>query len=353
MMRQFGPAIGGVLVAIVAILAYSALFIVNEMEQAIVFQFGDAKRVIREPGINAKLPFVQNVRYFEDRLLDVDPPAEQMILADQKRLVVDSYTRYHIQDPLKFYQAVQTEEGARARLRSIVNAALRSALGEATLPDVLSKRRAKILRKVSDKVTEEAKTIGVEITEVRMRRADLPQETMQAIYSRMESERAQEAAEYRAKGRETAQQIRARADRERTVLLAGAREKAQTIRGEGEAKATRIYAQAYQQDPAFFSFYRSLGAYGKAFNEGDTTMVLSPDSEFFRFFGQDLGNVKGVPPVRVDRLKKELPKPGELKDIYQRENGKAPGASANGPAAGDSAAAGGGPSDGGGPVSGQ
>ena len=287
-MKSYKLAIVGGLVVVLGILASASLFTVHQAEQAIVFQFGDPKRVIKEPGLNVKLPFVQNVITYEKRLLDVDPPAEEMILADQKRLVVDSYTRFRISDPLKFYQAVRSEGAARARLREVINSQLRQELGQVTLATVLSAERANIMTRVAEGVNAEARGIGAQVKDVRIRRADLPQSTSQAIYERMKSEREREAREFRAQGRELAQQIRARADRESTVILAEARRESQNIRGAGDAEATRVYAEAFSKDSEFFGFYRSLQSYRKSFNEGDTTMLVSPTSEFFRYFDDGL-----------------------------------------------------------------
>lgn len=288
-MKRLPLAILGVLVIALGVVASSALYTVDQTQQAVVFQFGDARRVVKEPGLHVKLPFVQNIISYERRLLDVDPPAEEMILADQKRLVVDSYTRFQIEDPLKFYQAVRSEAGARARLREVINSQLRQELGNVTLPTVLSDERSDIMSRVAEGVNQEAQAFGAGVKDVRIRRADLPEATSKAIYERMKSERNREAREFRAQGRERAQQIRARADRERTVLVAEAQRESQAIRGEGDGLAIKIYADAFGADEEFFSFYRSLEAYRIALKEDNTTLLLSPDSEFFRFFGQRLG----------------------------------------------------------------
>jgi membrane protease subunit HflC len=231
-----------------------------------------------------KKPFIENVIRYDARLLDVDPPAVQVILADQKRIEVDTYTRFRIADPLLFYQAVHTEEGARARLTEIIGNSMRRVLGNVMLPSVLSPEREQIMHEIEQQVSAAAKSLGVDIVDVRIRRADLPPETSQAIYRRMESERQREAAEARAQGAERAQQIRAGADRERTVILAEAQRQAQTLRGEGESEANHIYADAFAADPGFFAFYRSLAAYRQALSNTDTTYLLAPDSDFFKFF---------------------------------------------------------------------
>lgn len=276
----------GIAIIVLGIVAFSALFTVHQTKQVILLQFGEPKRVIQEPGLNVKLPFVQNVVEYERRVLEFDPPSEQVILSDQKRIDVDAYLRYRIADPLTFFQRVLSEAGARSRLSSVVNSSLRRVLGNVTLLEVLSEEREKIMANIQVDVNEAAKPFGVEIVDVRIRRADLPEQAAQAIYARMRSEREREAREARAQGFEKAQQIRAAADRERTVLLAEAQKTSEITRGEGERDAVRIYAEAYGRDPEFYGFYRSMQAYREALRAEDTTMVLSPDSEFFRFFGK-------------------------------------------------------------------
>lgn len=276
----------GVAVAAVLILLSSALFTVHQAEQALVLRFGAPRAVIKEPGLNVKAPFIEEVVRYEARLLDLDPPSEQIILGDQKRIEVDSFTRYRIVDPLRFYQAVRNEEFARQRLQQIVSSSLRRVLGGVMLPSVLSEERTAIMAEIQKQVAEEAQKMGVAIADVRIRRADLPEETSQSIYDRMKSERERQAREARAQGQERAQQIRSRAERERTVILAEAQRTAQLLRGQGDAEANNVFAQAYGQDPDFFALYRSLEAYRQAFADNTTSMVLSPNSEFFRFFGQ-------------------------------------------------------------------
>jgi membrane protease subunit HflC len=280
-------------IAIVALIAInSSLFIISQGEQAMVLRLGavaDPNHPLLGPGLHAKLPIIENVVRYEARVLDVDPPAEQIILADQKRIEVETYTRFRISDPLKFFQAVRTEEAAKARLREIVNDATRRVLGSVMLPSVLSAEREQIMHSILVSVAEAATPLGVTVVDVRIRRADLPLETSQAIFRRMESERQREAAEARAQGAERAQQIRAGADRERTVILAEAQRQAQILRGQGDAEANRIYAEAYSADPQFFAFYRSLAAYKLALGESNTTYVLSPESDFFQFFAKAPG----------------------------------------------------------------
>jgi len=274
---------------LLVVIASNSLFIVRETEQVIVLQFGRPQRVIQDPGLNWKVPFIQNLKVYEKRVLGSDPPGEEVILADQKRVVVDTYTRWHIDNPIRFYQAVSVESAAQSRLSDIIISALRRVLGNYTLTQLLSEQRTEVMDHIRQQVDEEAKALGIAVTDVRIRRADLPTQTSQAIYDRIRSERDREAREARAQGRELAQQIRARADREKTVIVAEAENRAQAIRGEGDAEAIRKYADAFGRDPEFFAFYRSMEAYRKALADGGTTMVLSPDSDFFRFFGDRTG----------------------------------------------------------------
>ncbi len=279
----------GVLVIIAGLVINSAAFIVHQTEQAIVLQFGDPKRVIQDPGLHFKLPFVQDVTYFDSRILDYAPPQEEIIAADQKRLVVDSFVRYRIADPLEFYKAVGTELAARARLAGIVSAALRRTVGNSPLTAVLSSERADLMEAIRNDTNEAAVKLGLNIVDFRIRRADLPQANADAIYQRMQSEREREAREFRAQGAEIAQRIRARAERERTVLIAESRRQSQELRGEGDSQAIKVYADAFGKDPEFFSFYRSMEAYRKALKPDGTTMVLSPDSDFFKYFRNQAG----------------------------------------------------------------
>jgi membrane protease subunit HflC len=272
------------LLVVAGIFAMSALFIVDQTEQALVLQLGQPRRVIRTPGLWVKRPFIENVIYYDRRLLDFEPPPEEIIASDQKRLVVDTYTRYRIVDPLLFYQTVNSEAAVRARLNALVSGSLRRVIGNVTLSALLSAQRAAIMRQIRDEVMVQAKPFGIDVIDVRIRRADLPPENSQAIFARMVSERQQQAAQYRAEGAEAAQTVRAGADRDRTVILAEAQRTAQKARGEGDAKATAVYAQAYGQDRDFFAFYRSLQAYRDAFAGNTTSFVLTPDSSFFRFF---------------------------------------------------------------------
>lgn len=273
--------------AIVLLLA--SLFTVHQSQQALVLQFGEPRRVITQPGLHFKLPFVQNVLYYERRVLNLDPPTQRVLLADQKPLLVDSYARFRIVEPLRFYQAVRTEATAASRLDNIVNATMRGVLGNVTLASVLSEERVTIMNEIRNQVNEEVRRFGIEIVDVRIRRSDLPDETSQAVYDRMKSEREREAAEFRAQGFEQAQRIRASADREATVIRAEATREAEILRGQGEGQRTRILGEAFGRDAGFFEFYRSMQAYVEAIRSDNTLLVLPPDNDFFRYFNQATG----------------------------------------------------------------
>jgi membrane protease subunit HflC len=278
--------------------ASSTLFTVQQTQQVLITQFGEPRRVIQEPGLHWKLPFIQSVITFDRRLLDFDAPGEEVILGDQRRLIVDSFTRYRITDPLRFFQTVgATEAGIRARLNSIVTSSLRRVLGNEPLLSVLSTDRARIMGEIRRQVNEEARQFGIAVEDVRIRRADLPNENTQAILSRMQSERERVAREARAEGAEVAQRVRAGAERERTVLIAEAQAQADILRGQGEQEAIRIFAEAFQRDPAFFQFWRTMQAYREAFAEGDTRLVLTPDSEFFRYFRESPNGLQAPAPA--------------------------------------------------------
>jgi membrane protease subunit HflC len=268
---------------ILLVLGLSSTFTVQQTEQAIVLRFGNPVRLINQPGLKFRLPIAETVVKYDKRVLDSDPEAEEVIASDQKRLVVDAFARYRIVDPLRFYQTVGDERGLQSRLERIINGTLRNVVGNVTLASVLSEERAAIMSEIQKQVQNEAKNFGIDVIDVRIRRADLPQANSEAIFARMKSEREREAKEFRAQGAELAQRIRARADRERTVLLADAHKQAQILRGEGDAEQVQIWAKAANQDPNFFAFYRSMEAYREALGS-DTTLVLEPDSDFFRYF---------------------------------------------------------------------
>jgi modulator of FtsH protease HflC len=286
---------------VAGIVAMSSLFIVSQTEDALVLQFGKPVRVITEPGLSVKQPFIQNVIIYDKRLLDFEPPPEEVIASDQKRLIADTYTRYRILNPLLFYQTVATEAIVRARLGALVSGSLRQVIGNVTLSALLSPERAKIMRRIKDDVASQAKPLGIDVVDVRLRRVDLPPQNSEAIYARMRSERQQQAALYRGEGTQAAKTVRANADRERTVLLADAQRDAQKVRGEGDAKAIEIYANAYDQDKTFFAFYRSLQAYRDALPGNNTSFVLNPTNSFFRFFENPDGTP--VAPAPASRTK--------------------------------------------------
>jgi membrane protease subunit HflC len=264
---------------------YLSLFTVKEINQAIVLQFGDPKKVIAEPGLQVKIPFIQNVVFIDRRILSLDPAPEEVIASDQKRLIVDAYARFKIVDPLKFYISVGDERVARSRLATIINSRLRSVLGTQSLATLLSEDRAKQMAIIQEGVNNEAKKFGITIIDVRIKRADLPQANSEAIYKRMQTEREREAKEFRARGAEMAVTITSTADKEVTVLLANAKKKSEIMKGEGDGQRNKIFANAFGKDPEFFSFYRAMQAYEKALIGGDTSLILSPDSDFFKFFG--------------------------------------------------------------------
>jgi membrane protease subunit HflC len=264
---------------------YSSAFTVDQTQQALVLQLGEPKRTIQEPGLAFKVPFIQDVTYYEKRVLSLIPQeAEEVILADQKRLKVDAFARYQISDPLLFYQTVRNETGARGRLDAIIDSSVRRALGRETLASILTGQRNDITRSIGEEVNESVSSLGIQIIDVRLRRADYPEATSQNIFNRMKSEREREAKEFRATGEEEAQKIRSAAEKTRTVIISEAQRVAQETRGAGDSDAIRIYADSFGKDPDFFSFYRSMEAYQKSLGKTGTSMVLSPDSAFFRYF---------------------------------------------------------------------
>ena len=277
--------IGGVGAILVGVLAFLSLFTVSETEHAIVMQFGEPKRVISEPGLKYK-HFWQDVRYYEKRVLNLDPPVETMVLSDQKRVLVDSFVRYRIVDPLEFFRTVRAEQTLRARLSTVTNSVIREVLGSTTLPSILSDRRLGLLERIVTNLNVQARRFGVEIVDTRFRRTDLPDEISERVYARMQSEREREAKEFRAQGEEAALRIRANADRNVIVIKAEATRRSEILRGEGEGQRTRILNEAFGQDPQFFGFYRSMQAYSSALSSDNTSMLLSPDSEFFNYFNQ-------------------------------------------------------------------
>ena len=283
---RIGIAGGIVLVLVLAamVLGYSSMFTVYQTQQALVVRLGQPVRVVTEPGLNFKVPLIDSVIGIDKRILDLENPAQEVIASDQKRLVVDAFARYRIQEPLRFYQTVNTIQGANSQLSVLLNAALRRVLGEATLTHVVRDERAQLMARVREQLDKEAQVYGITVVDVRIRRADLPEQNSQAVYQRMQTERQREAAEFRAQGSQKSQEIRSKADRDVTVLVAEATSKSEQVRGEGDGERNRIFAEAFGKDVDFFTFYRSMQAYEAGMRHGDTRMVLSPDSEFFRYF---------------------------------------------------------------------
>jgi len=273
------------LIIVLAATVFFSIFIVKEINQAIVLQFGDPKRIILKPGLNFKIPFIQNVVYLDKRILNLDAPPEEVIASDQKRLIVDAFARFQIVDPLKFYISVGNERVARSRLSTIINSRIRSVLGTQRLQTLLSADRTNQMALIQDGVNNEAEKFGIKIVDVRIKRADLPPANSEAIYRRMQTEREREAKEFRAKGAEMAITITSTADKEVTVILADAEKKSEIMKGEGDGQRNKIFADAFGQDPEFFAFYRAMQAYERALIGGETSLILSPDSEFFKFFG--------------------------------------------------------------------
>lgn len=273
--------------ALVLIIAAQSFYIVQQPEQAIVLQFGDPVRLVQEPGLKIKVPFIQNVVYYDKRLLNLEPPAQEVVLKDKKRLDVDTFSRYRITEPLTFYKTVRNEYQAQNRLQEIVNSSARNVLATVTLKELLSEKRNEIMKRISQAVKADAAQLGVEVADVRIRRADLPVQVSQAINDRMKTERIREAKGYRADGEKAAQEIRATADKQATITVANAEKEAQKIKGEGDKKATEIWNNATGADPEFYSFYRSLEAYRNSFDD-ETSMVIAPEGEFFKYFGKSL-----------------------------------------------------------------
>lgn len=277
-----------ILLFILLFVALNSVYIVYQPEQAIVLQFGEPMRVAQDAGLKFKIPFIQNVVFYDKRLLNLDPPAQEVVLNDKKRLDVDSFTRYRIVDPLKFYKTVRNEYQAQSKLEEIVNSSLRKVLGRCTLTELLSEQRTKIMNDISASVKRDAEAIGVNVADVRIRRADLPIEVMQAINARMKTERERDAKEFRAMGQQEAQNIRATADKEATIIVAEAEKKSQITRGDGDREAVNIWNKTVGQDAEFYDFYRSLEAYRNSLSDDETSLVLSPDSEFFKYFKKNM-----------------------------------------------------------------
>ena len=285
-MRSFVTGIVAlILLLLVAIVVYRSLFAVQQTEQALVVRFGKPVDIVTEPGLHVKAPFIDTVIPVDKRILDLENPSQEVIASDQKRLVVDAFARYRIKNPLKFYQSVGSVQAANLQLTTLLNAALRRVLGEVTFIQVVRDEREALMGRIRDQLDHEADGYGIQVVDVRIRRADLPEQNSQAVYQRMQTERQREAAEFRAQGGQKAQEIRSNADREATVIVAEANSKGEQTRGEGDAERNRLFAEAYTKDPDFFAFYRSMTAYENGLKASDTRFLLKPDSDFFRFFG--------------------------------------------------------------------
>lgn len=291
--------LGGLLalIAVALFVAYSALFTVHQTQQALVLRFGEVRTVVTEPGLHWKVPVADNVVMIDKRILDLDSPVQEVIASDQRRLVVDAFARFRIVDPLRFYQSAGSVAVAEQRLAAVLNSSLRRVLGEQSFFAVVRDRRAELMEEITRQVNREAQGFGIDVVDVRIRRADLPQANAEAIFARMQTERQQEAAQIRAEGEEEARRIRSRSDRDAAVIVAEANRDGERLRGEGDAQRSAIYADAFGRDADFYSFYRSMQAYEVALNAEDTRLVLSPGSEFFRFFGNLSGEGPVVPMV--------------------------------------------------------
>ncbi len=277
-------AVVGLIIIAAGVTAYAALFTVHQTQQALILQLGNPIRMVSEPGLSYKLPFIQNVEYYDRRILDLDPPMQEVILFDQKRINVDAFARYKIVNPLEFRKRAVTNQNFRQVFGNRLNAAIRAEIGKILLGDMLTEKRAQVMGIISRQMKSQAAEFGTEVVDVRIGRTDLPEATAQAVYNRMRSDRVASAAKLRAEGEEQKLKIQAIADKDRTIIIAEAQRESEILRGQGEGERNRILGEAFGQDPEFFDFYRSMEAYGEALGEG-TTMVLSPDSEFFRFFG--------------------------------------------------------------------
>jgi membrane protease subunit HflC len=275
------------LVAIVV--GYSSIFTVSQTEQVLLVRLGEPVRVVTEPGLNFKVPFIDAVISIDKRILDLENPAQEVIASDQKRLVVDAFARYRIKDALRFYQSIGSIQAANIQLTTLLNASLRRVLGEVTFINVVRDERDVLMGRIQQQLDREAASYGISVVDVRIRRADLPEQNSQAVYQRMQTERQREAAEFRAQGGQKAQEIRSRADREATVIIADANSQAEQVRGDGDGERNKLFAEAYGKDADFFAFYRSMTAYENSMKGNDTRFLLRPDSEFFRYFANPVG----------------------------------------------------------------
>jgi membrane protease subunit HflC len=298
-----------ILVLILAVVAYSSIFTVQQTEQVLVVRFGRPVDIATDPGLHFKAPFIDTVIPVDKRILDLENASQEVIAADQKRLVVDAFARYRIKDALQFYQSVGTIQAANLQLTQLLNASLRRVLGEVTLIQVVRDEREALMARIRQQLDKEAESYGIQVVDVRIRRADLPEQNSQAVYKRMTTEREREAAEFRAQGGQKAQEIRSNADREVTVIVAEANSKAEQTRGEGDAERNRLFAEAYGKDPDFFAFYRSMSAYENGLRSGDTRYLLRPDSDFFKYFGAPSGKSAGAATAPPAASAPAAPKP--------------------------------------------
>jgi modulator of FtsH protease HflC len=289
MRLNFAGGVAVVALILLLLLGYGSLFTVHQTRQALVVRLGEPVRVITQPGLNWKIPLFENVILIDKRILDLESAAQEVIASDQKRLLVDAFARYRISNPLRYYQTIGSIEAVNNRLSTLMISALRRVLGESTLIRVVREDRASLMTQIREQLDREAAAFGITVVDVRIRRADLPAENSKAIYQRMQTERQREAAEFRAGGNQRAQEIRSRADRDVTVVIADATSQGEQTRGQGDAERNRIFAEAFGQDPDFFAFYRSMQAYESGLRHEDTRMVLKPDSDFFRYFGDPSG----------------------------------------------------------------
>jgi membrane protease subunit HflC len=295
MKNGFAGIVALFVLLVAVVVGYSSIFTVSQTEQALLVRLGEPVRVVTEPGLNFKVPFIDTVITIDKRILDLENPSQEVIASDQKRLVVDAFARYRIKDPLRFYQTLGSIQAANIQLTTLLNASLRRVLGEVTFINVVRDERDVLMNRIREQLDREAASYGISVIDVRIRRADLPEQNSQAVYQRMQTERQREAAEFRAQGGQKAQEIRSRADREATVIIADANSQADQIRGEGDGERNRLFAEAYGKDADFFAFYRSMSAYEASLKNSDTRFLLSPDSEFFRFFANPAGKPAAAP----------------------------------------------------------
>lgn len=294
-----------IVLLVIIIVGYSSMFTVAQTEQVLVVRLGEPVRVVTDPGLNFKAPFIDSVISIDKRILDLENPSQEVIASDQKRLVVDAFARYRIKNALRFYQSVGSIQAANVQLTTLLNASLRRVLGEVTFITVVRDERETLMNRIRDQLDKEADGYGIQVVDVRIRRADLPEQNSQAVYQRMQTERQREAAEFRAQGGQKAQEIRSKADREATVIIAEANSTAEQTRGSGDAERNRLFAEAYGKDPDFFAFYRSMTAYENGLKANDTRFLLRPDSEFFRFFANPAGHA----PAAATSAAPAAPKP--------------------------------------------